>query len=326
MFASRKGTFLAVLVAACVISCAANTKYTGVPVADLNDEQIAEELTSAVQGFGMAANRTTYLMAMRPEPAYVLTSSATTFTGSMRASYNSYAMPVGYGISTTGTVNGTVAGNATTQYQYTDVNAGARLGNAIATSISRSKQGKYQKRAEEVWAEYQSRTEKRRHDTELLISTFFGAHPELSDRRMLVAAVAPWVAADPLSNGRNTLERAAVIIAAMSRGPGLTGPWYGMFSQVTKMDNGETIAFSQFVRLELTDSGGHITGRGTLGSGEIVELAGKMDGPRLNAAVANTTSAINVVLTGIAATSQFTGEFSGSGAGQRLSGTVVLLR
>src|SRR5450759_3175885 len=108
MIASRKWTFLAVLVAACITSCAANTKYTGVPVAELNDEQIAEELTSAVKGFGMAANRTTYLMAMRPEPAYVLTSSSTTFAGSMRASYNSYSMPVGYGVATTGAVNGTV--------------------------------------------------------------------------------------------------------------------------------------------------------------------------------------------------------------------------
>lgn len=322
----RRRIALTAFAAAGLIACAANTKYTGVAVETLNDEQIAEELTSAVKGLGMAADRTTYLMAMRPEPAYVMTSSSSTFSGTMNASYNSYSMPRGYGVATIGTVQGAVRGATTTQYQYTDVNAGARLGNAIATAISRSQQGKYQHRADEVWKEYQLRSERRRRSTEMDIASFFNAHPDLESRRMLVAAVAPWVAAQAVGYGQGTLERAAVVIAGMIRGQGVSGPWYGMFSQTSILASGETVAFSQFVKLDLSQVGSKVTGKGTLGSGEVIELEGQMDGPRMSAAVANTSSAINVALSGIAATSQITGEFSGSGAGQRLTGTVVLLR
>jgi hypothetical protein len=324
-YPAKQLLLLSVLVTG-VLGCAAQTRYSGMPVASMSDEQLSDELTSALQGFGMAASRSQYLIAIRPEPAYVLTSSSTTFSGSMTATYNAYSMPVGYGVSTWGSMDGSVRGSSSTQYQYTDVRAGERLGNSIALAISRSKQAKYRRRAEEVWTAYQSRAAQRRAETERVIANFFAARPELGERRMLVAAVAPWVASEGSVEGTATLERAADVIAAMRRGRGVSGPWYGMFSQTSKLDNGETIAFSQFVKVELTQDGDRLVGKGKLGSGELVELEGKMDGPKLSAAVANTTSAINVTLAAVAATTQITGEFSGSGAGQRITGTVVLLR
>jgi hypothetical protein len=130
--------------------CAAQTIYRGTPAANLSDEQLVEELVSAVQGLGVAINRTQYLMAVRPEPAYVLTSSTTTFSGALNARYNAYTMPIGYGASTYSSVTGSVYGASSTQYHYTDVNAGARLGNAIATAITQAREAAYRKRGQEV--------------------------------------------------------------------------------------------------------------------------------------------------------------------------------
>src|SRR6184192_4916744 len=113
-------------------SCAANIVYRGIPVAQLTDDQLIAELESAAQGFGIEFNRTAYLMAVRPEPAYVLTSSTTTFSGSANATYNAYVMPTGYGATVYGTASGTVSGTSSTQYQYTDTRGAERLGNAIA--------------------------------------------------------------------------------------------------------------------------------------------------------------------------------------------------
>jgi hypothetical protein len=307
-------------------ACAAQTRYQGIPPGQLTDEQLVEEIASAVEGLGMTMNRTMYLLAVRPEPAYVLTSSTSTFSGTLNATYNAYTMPTGYGVTTQGQMRGAVAGSSSTQYQYTDVNAYARLGNAIATAISQRKEAAYRSRGLEVWEEYQTRVVTRRQETERLITNFFARNPSLDSRRMLVAAVAPWAAAEGATSPAATLDRTKVIIEELQRGEGLTGEWYGMFSQTTRTDQGETFAFSQFVKLELIEESGRVTGRGVLGSGEVIELDGALSGQQLTAAVANVTSAINVALTAIAASSQITGEFTGAGAGQRLTGTFVLLR
>jgi hypothetical protein len=307
-------------------SCVVPTTYSGVPVAELSDEQLVQELESALKGFGIETNRAMYLMAIRPEPAYVLTSSTTTFQGSMNGRYNAYSMPTGYGVTTSGTVNANVSGVAKTRYEYTDVRAGAQLGNAIAVAISQSRRAAFKLRAEEVWANYQTRRETRRLQTERLIDDFFVANPQLSERRTLVAVVAPWAAAEGHGDGRRTLDRAKAIIEALPRGPGLTGGWHGMLSQTTKLDNGETVAFTEFVKIDLVEKDGRLAGKGKLGSGEIVELTGEVANSRISAAVANTTSAINVTLSAVATPNQITGEYTGFGAGQRLTGTVVLLR
>lgn len=304
----------------------ATTLYTGVPAAQLTDEQLVEEIVSAAEGLGMSVDRTMYLIAARPEPAYVLTSSTSTFAGTMNATYNAYSMPVGYGVSTHGAMRGNYSGASTTRYQYTDVNAAARLGNAIAVAINQRKEAAYRRRGQEVWTEYQSRVEQRRLAMEELISDFFAANPSLQNKRMLMAAVAPWVAAEAGSDPERTLIQSKDVIENLTRGEGVTGSWYGMFSQTTLAQSGETVSFSEFVKLELVEHNGQVTGSGILGSGEVIELDGTLTGPQLSAAVANTTSAINVTLSAIAASSQITGEFRGSGPGQSMTGTFVLLR
>jgi hypothetical protein len=318
--------FLTVALVTSFAGCAAQTKYRGISVANLSDEQLVEELVSAVQGLGMTINRTQYLMAVRPEPAYVLTSSTSTFSGVLNANYNTFSMPVGYGTSTYGNIIGSTYDVSSTQYYYTDVNAGARLGNAIATAISQAQETAYRNRGQEVWSEFQRRVETRRAATERLIQEFFSAHPDLESRRLLVAAVAPWAAAEGSTDGLQTLERSRKIIEGLSRGPGLSGTWYGMLSQTTRTDQDQEVAFNAFMRIKLVEDQGRLVGKGELGSGEVIELNGRVNGQQIRGAVANTTSAINVSFSGIAASSQITAEYEGIGVGQRLTGTVVLLR
>jgi hypothetical protein len=235
-------------------------------------------------------------------------------------------MPIGYGASTYGNVTGSVYGRSSTQYQYTDVNAGARLANVIATAISQAQEAAYRKRGQEVWTEFQRRVEARRAHTEQLIQEFFSTHPDLMSRRLLVTAVAPWAAAEGYTDGRQTLERSREIIEGLARGPGLSGTWYGVLSQTTQTDRGQEVAFNQFLRLDLVEDDGKLGGKGMLGSGEVIELNGRVNGQQITGVVANTSSAINVSFAGIAASSQITAEYAGSGAGQRLIGTVALLR
>src|SRR5438093_13030564 len=96
------------LVTRLFVSCGANALYRGVAVTSLSDEQLVGELVSAAQGLGVEVNRTMYLMAVRPEPAYVLTSSTTTFSGSANATYNAYVMSTRYRATAYGQVPATV--------------------------------------------------------------------------------------------------------------------------------------------------------------------------------------------------------------------------
>lgn len=307
-------------------SCAAHTMYRGIPVASLTDEQLVNELESAVRGFGLELDRTLYLTAVRPEPAYVLTSSETSFVGSGSATYNAYVMPMGYGTRVTGSVYGTASGSTTTRYQYTDVRAAERLGNSIAAAISQSRRESYRRRGLEVHAEYQRRVASRRLETERVIEDFFATNPSLQGRRLLVAAAAPWAAAEGGAVGRAVLERAKEIITSLPRGAGLSGTWFGTFAQTNRSPDGDTFSFSEFVRINLTQEGELLGGTGVLGSGDTLELVGRVTDSQISAAVANTTSAINVRMTAVAAATQITGTFTGAGAGVQMKGTFTLLR
>jgi hypothetical protein len=316
---------LGVLLAAGV-SCAANTMYRGIPVATLTDEQLVQELQSAAEGYGVALNRSMYLMAIRPEPAYVLTSSTTNLVASANANYNAYVMPNGYGATVTGSAYGTMNGTATTQYQYTDVNASARLGNEIASAITRSRQRAYRQRAMDVLEEFQRRVAERRIQAEQMIREFFARNPDLQARRPLVAVVAPWAAAEGMTDGRAILERTRQLIAELPRGDGLSGRWYGAFTQTNTGPQGQTFSFSQFVRVDFRQQGSSLNGTGSLGSGERIEVSGRVDQQQISAVVANITSAINTRMTALATSSQITGSFTGSAAGGSMQGTFTLVR
>jgi hypothetical protein len=295
-------------------------------VAELSDEQLVEELHSAVAGLGVELDRTMYLMALRPDPAYVLTSSTTTYRGSVSATYNAYVMPTGYGAYVSGRASGTVRGSAVTRYRYTDVNAYARLGNSIAAAISRARQENYRRRGLEVYEEYQRRVVSRREAAESLIRGFFSDNPDLAGRQTLVASVAPWAAAEGYGEGLAILDRTKQLIESLDRGAGLTGDWYGTFSQTSSAQDGTEVAFSEFVKVKLEQVGSRVTGGGVLGSGEVIELEGDLGSQGLEATVANITSAINVNLSAIVATNQITGSFAGFGPGVQLEGYFTLVR
>ena len=91
-------------------------------------------------------------------------------------------------------------------------------------------------------------------------------------------------------------------------------------------EDDEKVAINDFVRIDLTESEGILIGKGMLGSNDVLELNGKVDEQKVEGVVANITGGINVSFSGLAANSQITAEFEGTGAGQRLTGTVVLLR
>jgi hypothetical protein len=214
----------------------------------------------------------------------------------------------------------------TTRYEYTDLNGNERLANAIATAVSQSRHEAYRRRALDVIGEYNRRVATRRAETELTIQEFYEQNPELRSRAALVTAVAPWAAAEGGTGGRATLERTKAIIDSLTRGNGLTSTWYGTFAQTTTSPRGETTSFSEFVRVEMKQVGSSLTGRGMLGSGEVIELRGQVSGESLTATVSNTTSGINTRMTALAAPSQVTGTFSGVGAGMRMEGAFTLVR
>ena len=265
-------------------------------------------------------------MAIRPDPAYVLTSSTSTFSGNVNATYNSYVMPVGYGVAISGHSSGTITGSGSTRYEYTDLNASERLGNSIASAISRSKKEAYRKRGLEVVQEYETRVWERRLHTEHIIKRFFAQNPQLESRRALIAAVAPWAAAEGNSDSYGILERSKQILSSLPIGEGLSGRWYGTVAQTSTISNGEVVAFNEFVRLDLEQQGEQIRGKGILGTGEIIEFTGDASEGQMNGIVANTTSGINARLTGLAAPNQITGSFTGSGTGVTMEGTFTLLR
>jgi len=98
------------------------TIYGDIPVANLSDEQLVQEIESIYIALGRKFNKAEFLMAIMPDPAYVLTSSYTTFGGTYSANMTTYTMPLGYRTYGSGMVTGT----AVTQYSYSDANATIR--------------------------------------------------------------------------------------------------------------------------------------------------------------------------------------------------------
>jgi hypothetical protein len=66
------------------LSAYTTTPHKDVPVSGLTDEQLVEELTACAVGI-RSINRTQYLIATRPDPAYVLSSSTTNYFGTIHS-------------------------------------------------------------------------------------------------------------------------------------------------------------------------------------------------------------------------------------------------
>ena len=72
------------------------TIYGDIPVPSLSDEQLIQEMESIYISLGQKFNKAQFLMAIMPEPAYVLTSSYTRYNTTV------FTMPLGYHIQGSG--------------------------------------------------------------------------------------------------------------------------------------------------------------------------------------------------------------------------------
>lgn len=175
----------------CLSACV-TTPHQGVHVGELSDEQLIAELDAAARGVGVAINRVEYLIATRPDPAYVLSSSSTNFFGSFNATTSAYAMPAGY------RTHGSYSGMSHTQYYYTDVNALARSMNGIGQAIVKSQRVAYEKRGLEVLAEIRSRTAIRRAEMENLLREF--GKGERARSAVSITQIAVWPSRQLVAN------------------------------------------------------------------------------------------------------------------------------
>ena len=80
------------LVALCSVGCS-TTPYYAVEVSKLTDQQLVDEFAATAQGVGRQVNKAELLIATKPDPLYVLSSSTTTFFGTSNASFSGYAVP-----------------------------------------------------------------------------------------------------------------------------------------------------------------------------------------------------------------------------------------
>jgi hypothetical protein len=309
------------------LSACVTTPYRDILVSQLTDEQLVEELTACAAGVGESINRAQYLMATKPDPAYVLSSSTTNYFGTYTTNISAYAMPVGFGYQTYGRAYGSYSGTGYTQYYYTDANAFARSMHNLRAAIAQAQAASYRARGLEVFAELQGRIARRSAETQILINEFFRENPDLESRKKLIGAILPWVVSkDAQLSPREALEEAKKILLSLGRGEGMTGNWYGVFSQTSTLNNGQTLSFNQFSRVTLQQNANMVTGKGEIGTGEQLEISGRVENGRFEGIVANITSAINSRLSGIVADEQVVVEFSGAGVGHRVQGVAVLFR
>jgi len=308
-----------------LIGCA-STPYKDVPVAKLTDQQLVDELAAASEGVGRQLNKAAYLMATRPDPFYVLSSSTTNYTGTADVSFSAYAVPQGRGYAYTGTGYGTYSGSAQTRYYYTDVNAFARLASDLGAAIASARAEANRVRGQEVLAELQTRAETRRTATQSSIDSWFAARSGEQLDKALVTAVLAWVPAGNAASTSDQLDKARAIIKSMERGPGLGGDWYGVFAQLSKLPDGRQYTINNFVRARFVQQGDQITGGGDLGTGERVEVEGRANGNQLAGTITNRGANMLMSASGLAESNRITLEYRGGSAQIQGEGKVILFR
>lgn len=296
------------------------TIYGDIPVPNLSDEQLIQEMESIYISLGKRFNKAEFLMAMMPDPAYVLTSSYTTFSGTYSVNMTTYAMPQGYRL-------GTFSGSGITQYQYTDANASIRGLILIAQLVNESKIQRLQERGYSIVVEFRKRAEEKRKNIEMEIEQFFIRNPDISDRKTLLAAILPWVAAvKTFESDIEMLNFAGNIVRNLRASKESLNMWFGTFSQITRFPNGTTMAGSDFIYVKAQVVGNVLSGEGTLGSREIVSLQATIKDGKWKGVVTNETHGVSFECEGTMTDTEFTASYWGSAFGRHLEGTVVLLR
>jgi hypothetical protein len=279
-------------------SIKSETIHGNIPVPNLSDEQLIQEMENIYLSLGKRFNKAEFLMAMMPDPAYVLSSSYTTFSGTYSVNMTTYAMPHGYG-------SGTFSGSGITQYQYTDANTSIRGLILVAQLVNESKIRRLQERGYGIVVEFRRRAEEKRKNIEMAIEQFFIKNPDLRFKKTLLAAILPWVASEKtFKSDTEMLEYAGNIARGLRTSKKLLNTWFGTFSQIDRFPDGTTQAFSNFVFINQRVIGNVLTGRGTVGTGETVSLQANIKDGKW----------------------RFTLSYRGFAWGRYLQGTAVLLR
>ncbi len=317
------GIFLSILfLIGSLLGCSIKkeTLYGDIPIQNLSDDQLIQELENIYIALGRRFNKAEFLMAMKPDPAYVLTSSYTTFSGTYSVNMTTYTMPYGYG-------SGWFTGSGITQYQYTDANASIRGLILIAQLVNESKIRRLQERSHEIVVEFRKRAEEKRKNIEMEIEQFFVRNPDLRSKKTLLAAVLPWIASEKtFRSDTEMLDYAGRLIRALRTSEKLKHRWYGTFSQINRFKDGKTQAFSNFVVVDLRVIGNVLMGNGVLGTGEIVFLQANIKDGKWKGVVTNETAGVSFECEGVMTDTEFTAAYKGYALGKYLEGTAVLLR
>jgi hypothetical protein len=142
-----------------------------------------------------------------------------------------------------------------------------------------------------------------------------------------LAAILPWVASEKTFKSHNeTLEYAGNIARALRTSKELSKKWFGTFSQISRFQDGTTVAGSDFITANTHITGDVLTGKGILGSGEVVSLQAHIKDGKWKGVVTNQTVGASFECEGIMADTEFTASYKGYALGRYLQGTVVLLR
>jgi hypothetical protein len=280
-------------------------------------------MESIYTSLGRRFNKAEFLMAMMPDPAYVLTSSYTTFSGTYSVNMTTYTMPNGY--RTYG--SGRFSGSSITQYQYTDANASIRGLILVAQLVNESKIRRLQERGNGTVAEFRRRAEEKRRNIEKAIEQFLVRNPDLRFKKTLLAAVLPWIVSEKtFGSDTEMLDYAGRFIRALRTSEKLKHRWFGTFSQINRFKDGTTQALSNFVVVDQRVIGNVLTGSGVLGTGETVSLQANIKDGKWKGVVTNETVGVSFECEGVMTDIEFTAFYKGYARGQYLQGTAVLLR
>ncbi len=288
-----------------------------------SDEALIHRLTELGRQINARVDTGQLLIALRPEPAYVMTSS-TTFFGHLTGSASIYTMPYGY----QGRFTGTLTGTAITTYSYYDVNSFSRALNGLALLINQISLQRKQREFQAVLSEIENRIQNRRRQLDLEIRRFFASNPSLRGKEAVLAAVLPWVVSqNPGFSATEALNAAKEVVLELARRSDLTGKWYGVFAQHSVLETGEQLSLNSFVVVELVQSeDGKVRGQGYLGTGDAIFLAGEVAGETLVGRVENVTSGYHTVFSARVGADRFDAEFKGTAQGEVYSGRAVLVR
>lgn len=304
-------------------SIKSETLYGNIPVPNFSDEQLIQAMESIYFSLEHKFNKAEFLMAIMPDPAYVLTSSYTTFSDIYSVNMTTYTMPSGYGTRS----SGMFSGSGITKYQYTDANATVRGHLLIAQLVNESKIRQLQERGYDIVVEFRRRTEERRRNVEMEIEQFFVKNPGLREKKTLLAVILPWVASEKtFKTNTEMLDYAGNIARKLRTSKNLLTTWYGTFSQIDPFEDGTTQARSNFITVDTKVVGSVLTGEGTAGTGQVFSLKANIKDGKWKGVVTNETYGVSFECEGTIRDTEFTASYRGYVWGKNLEGTVVLLR